>query len=69
MFLDGTNLLFEHINLRTLSSISNEEVKKMYEWFNGNKLTQNADKTKYSVVHKPLKTGYIPLLLRKLFNK
>ena len=44
----------------------NEELSKIYEWFNANKLSLNADKTKYSLFHKPSKTDNLPILLLKL---
>ena len=66
MFADDTNLLFEHTDLRILFSMVNDELKKIYEWFNANKLSLNADKTKYSLFHKPSKTDDLPLLLPKV---
>ena len=44
----------------------NDELKKIYEWFNAKKLSLNADKTKYSLFHKPSKTDDFPLLLPKV---
>ena len=44
----------------------NDELKKIYEWFNANKLSLNADKTKYSLFHKTSKTDDLPLLLFKV---
>ena len=66
MFVDDTNLFFEHTDLRILFSTTNDELNKTYEWFNANKLSLNADKTKYSLFHKPSKTNDLPLLLPKL---
>ena len=66
MFADDTNLFFEHTDLRILFSMVNNELKKIYEWFNANKLSLNADKTKHSLFHKPSKTDDLPLLLLKL---
>ena len=66
MFADDTNLFFEHADLRLLFSMVNDELKKIYEWFNVNKLSLNADKTKYSLFHKPSKTDDLPLLLPKV---
>ena len=53
MFVEDTNLFFEHTDLRILFSMVNDELKKIYEWFNANKRSLNADKTKYSLFHKP----------------
>ena len=66
MFADDTNLFFEHADLRILFSMVNDELKKIYEWFNANKLSLNADKTKYSLFHKTSKTDDLPLLLFKV---
>ena len=66
MFADDTNLFFEHTHLRILFSMVNNELKKIYEWFNANKLSLNVGKTKYSLFHKPSKTDDLPLLLSKV---
>ena len=49
MFGDDTNLFFEHRDLRIFYSIVNEELKKIYEWYNANKLSLNADKKVFSI--------------------
>ena len=61
MFADHTNLFFEHTDLRILFSMVNDKRKKIYEWFNANKVSLNADKTKYSLFHNPSKTNDLPL--------
>ena len=66
MFADDTNLFFEHPDLRILFSMVNDELKKIYEWFNANKLSLNTDKTKYSLFHKPSKTDDFPILPPKV---
>ena len=66
MFADDTNLFFEQTDLRILISMVNNKLKKIYEWFNANKLSLNADKTKYSLFHKSSKTDGLPLLLLKV---
>ena len=66
MFADDTNLFFEHADLRILFSMVNDEMKKIYEWFNAIKLSLNADKTKCSLFHKPSKTDNLLLLLPKV---
>ena len=66
MFADDTNLFFEHTDLRILFSMVNDELKKIYEWFNANKLSLNDDKTKYSLFLKPSKTDDLPLSLPKV---
>ena len=66
MFAEDKNLFFEHTDLRILFSMVNDELKKIYEWFNANKLSLIADKTKYSLFHKPSKADDLPLLLPKV---
>ena len=66
MFADDKNLLFEHTDLRILFSMVNDKLKKMFEWFNANKRSLNADKTGYSLFHKPSKTDDLALLLPKV---
>ena len=60
MFADDANLLFEHIYLRILFSMVNEELNKIYEWLNTNKIWLNADKTKYALFHQTSKTIIFP---------
>ena len=66
MFADDTDLFFEHTDLRILFSLVNDERKKIYEWFNANTLSLNAEKTKYSLFHRPTKTDDLRLLLPKV---
>ena len=66
MFADDRNLFFEYTDLRILFSMVNNELKKISEWFNANKLSLNIGKTKYSLFHKPSKTDDLPLLLPKV---
>ena len=66
MFADDTNLFFEHTDLRILFSMVNDELKEIYEWFNANTISLNAEKTKYSLFHKPSKTDDLRLLLPKV---
>ena len=66
MFENDTNLFFEHADLRILFYIVNDELNKLYEWFKANKLSLNADKTKYSLFYKPSKTDDLSLLFPKL---
>ena len=67
MVADDTNLFFEHTDFRTLFSMVNGELNKIYEWFNANKLSSNAGKTKYFLSHKPRKTDDLPLVLPKFW--
>ena len=42
-------------------------IKKVFKWFNANKLSLNKDKTKYKFFHKARKKDNIPLKLPSLF--
>ena len=69
MFADDTNLFYEHNDLKTLFSLVNQELRKINEWFEANKLSFNAEKTKYSLFHKPSGRDDLSLLLLKLLIK
>ena len=52
MFADDTNLFYSHkdlIYMKYLFQVINEELVKTNNRFKANKLSLNADKTKYSV--------------------
>ena len=66
MFADDTNLFYTHSNIKKLFSTMNEELASINQWFTSNKLSLNANKTKYSFFHKPSKKDDIPLMLPKL---
>ena len=65
MFADDTNLFYEHNDLKTLFSLVNQELQKINEWFEANKLSFNVEKTKYSLFHKPSKRDDPKLLIKK----
>ena len=48
MFADDTNLFISANNIKELFRIMNKELKSIQNWFNANKLSLNAGKTKYS---------------------
>ena len=52
--------------MQKLFSTMNEELVSITEWFTSNKLSLNANKTKYSIFHKPSKKDHIPLMLPRL---
>ena len=45
MFADDTNLFYEHNDLKTLFSLVNQELQKINEWFEANKLYFKVEKT------------------------
>ena len=51
----------------TLFNTSNNELKNIHEWFKANKLSLNADKTKYVFSHKTRISDYLPLQLPTLY--
>ena len=67
MFADDTNLFFSHKNIKELFLNVNSELSKVIQWFNGNKLSLNKDKTKYTIFHKVRQKDNIPLKLPSLF--
>lgn len=51
LFADDTNLLYADKKLKSLETIVNNELKKIYNWLTANKLTLNIKKTNYVVFH------------------
>ena len=66
MFADDTNLFYSHKDRKTLFKTVNEELVKINNWFRANKLSLNADKTKYTFFHKLASSDHIPLKLPNL---
>jgi len=56
LFADDTNLFFAGKNLQELSEKTNNELNKLVEWLNTNKLSINFDKTNYCIF-RPRKTN------------
>ena len=50
-------------------SLVNQDLQKINEWFEANKLSLNVEKTKYSLFHKPSRRDDLPFLLPKLLIK
>ena len=66
MFADDTNLFTSHKDVRTLINITNNELKKLNDWFTANKLSLNTKKTQFSLFHKSTMKDSIPLKIPKL---
>ena len=66
MIADNTNLFYEHKDLKTFFSVVNQELQKINEWFEANKLSLDVGKTKYILFHKPSRKNDLPLLLPSL---
>ena len=63
MFADDTTLFHSNKNINSLFETVNKELVNITSWFHVNKLSLNANKTKYVLFHKPRKKIYIPLSL------
>ena len=66
MFADDTNLFYSHKNIKSLFETVNKELANISTWFQANKLSLNANKTKYIFFHKQRESENIPLKLRVL---
>ena len=51
LFADDTNLLLAEKDLKNLEIITNEELFKLYEWLNSNKLSLNTAKSNFVLFH------------------
>ena len=66
LFADDTNLFCSDNNIRTLFETANEELSQINDWFLANKLSLNAEKSKYVLFHKCIDQENIPLKLSLL---
>ena len=66
MFVDHTNLFFDHKDIKHLFTVVNKELVNIKDKFTAKKLSLNAEKSKYPFFHKPSKKDNIPLCLSKL---
>ena len=49
LFADDTNILYANNNLKSLESVVNEELRKVCEWLNTNKLSLNTSKSNFVI--------------------
>ena len=75
LFADDSNLLYADKNLKSLEENVNNELLKVSEWLNANKLTLNSKKSNY-VIFRPYQLGYsvdilitAPILSSLLLNE
>ena len=68
MFADDTNLHFEHKDVKILLSLIYQELQKIKEWLEANKLCLNGGKTKNSLLHKRSTNNNLLILLPALLN-
>ena len=66
MFADETKLFYTYSDIEKIFSTIDEELASINQAFTSNKLSLNANKTKYSFFYKPSKKDDIHLQLPKL---
>ena len=66
MFADETSLFYSGKDIHSLFNTVNNEMSNISYWFNSNKLSLNADETKFTLFHKVRQTDNIPLVLPSL---
>ena len=66
IFAGDTNFFYSNKDINTLFKIANEELNEINEWFRANKLSINAEKPKYTFVHKQHDSKRIPQKLPML---
>ena len=66
IFADNTNLFYSGKDIHSLFNIVNNELSNISHWFNSNRLSLNADKTKLALFHKIRQRDNIPLVLPTL---
>ena len=67
LFADDTNLLYADKSLKSLESVVNSELVKLYNWLTGNKLTLNVKKSNY-VIFRPYKKRIDYLVDIKIYD-
>ena len=65
MFADGTNLFFNHKDIKHRFTFVNNKLVNIKDWFTANKLSLNVEEPKYSFFLNPSKKNDIPLRLPK----
>ena len=63
MFAEDTNLFYPGKDIHSLFNTVNNELSNIRQWFNSNKLSLNADKTKLTLLHKVRQRDNIPSVL------
>ena len=66
IFTDNTNLFYSGKDIHSLFNIVNNELSNISHWFNSNRLSLHADKTKLALFHKIRQRDNIPLVLPTL---
>ena len=63
LFADDTNLFYLRKDILALFNTVNNEQSNISQWSNRNKLSLNADETKFTLFHNVRQTGIISLVL------
>ena len=66
MFADDASIFSSYSNIKDLLEIAKKEIKNVFPWCSMNKLSLNADKTKYISFHKQRDEDNIPFHLADL---
>jgi hypothetical protein len=67
LFADDTNLLFADKRLKSIETIVNGELSKLYDWLIANKLSLNIKKSNF-VIFRPYKKRLDYQIDLKIFN-
>ena len=65
-FTDDTNLFYSGKDIHSILNTANNALSNIRHWFNSDKLSLNADKTKFTLFHKVKQRDNIPLVLQTL---
>ena len=63
IFADDTNFFYSERDIHSLFNTVHNELSSFSHWFNCNKLSLNADETKFTIFHKVRQRDNIPLVL------
>ena len=66
LFANDTKRFHSHNNVKEIRNMNNE-LSHLNDWFCGNKLSLNTDKTKHVLFHKAKSKDNLPLVLPDLF--
>ena len=68
-FVDDTYIFFNHKDIKHLSTVANNKLVHLKDWFTANKLFLNVEKTKCSFFHKQSKKNNTLFDYQLIINK
>ena len=68
LFADDTNLLYADKNLKSLEAVVDDELMKVCEWLNANKLSLNTGKSNFDIFHPYQHKAYYDVNLKTYDN-